>query len=24
MWAAFADVIREDWFNNDDDDFHAA
>src|SRR5437899_3351068 len=21
-WAAFADVIREDWFNDDDDDFH--
>jgi len=25
MWAAVADVIREDWFrNDDDDDFHAA
>ena len=25
MWAAFADAISEDWFNNnDDDDFHAA
>ena len=24
MWAAFADAIREDWFKNDDDDFHAA
>ena len=23
-WAAFADAFHEDWFKNDDDDFHAA
>jgi hypothetical protein len=24
FWGAFADAIREDWFDDDDDDFHAA